>query len=72
MREGEEVRVLVLSTDGGRLSCSLRQVDQETGERLAGDERRDGDGRGRGGGGGGGGGEGGGTEAMPELYSIHR
>ena len=70
VREDDEVRVLVLSVDNGRLSCSLRQVDQETGERREGER---GGGRGGSGGGGGGGGRGGGgSDAMPELYSIHR
>ena len=66
VQEGDEVKVLVLSTDNGRLSCSMRQVDQATGEVVASDRPT--------GGGGGGGGRGGGrdNEPLPELYSIHR
>ena len=59
---GDEVKVVVLSTDNGRLSVSMRQVDQATGE-VVGDSR----------GGGGGGdrrGPQGGGEPLPELYSI--
>ena len=71
VREGDQVKVLVLSTDNGRVSCSMKQVDQETGEVLP-----DGGGGGGGGGGGrhGGGGGGGGYDgsALPELYSCHR
>ena len=36
---GDEVKVIVLSTDNGKISCSMRQVDQETGGMLS-DERR--------------------------------
>ena len=35
---GDEVKVVVLSTDNGRLSVSMRQVDQATGE-VVGDSR---------------------------------
>ena len=70
---GDDVWVKVLSVEagtgsrgGGRVSLSMKAVDQATGE-----EQDDGGG---GGGGyrGGGYGGGGGGEALPELYTIHR
>ena len=64
---GSWVRVKVISVENGRLSMSMRCVDQQTGEEIP-DERGGGDGGGGRGGGGGGGG--GGSDAMPELYSV--
>lgn len=60
---GDEVRVVVLSTENGRLSLSMRQVDQATGD-VVGDSRAGGGGRERGGGGG--------DDPLPELFSVHR
>ena len=34
LKEGDEIKVLVTSTDNQRISCSLRLVDQATGERV--------------------------------------
>ena len=57
---GDEVKVIVLSTDNGRLSVSMRQVDQASGEVVPDSRAGGGDRRGPQGGG----------EALPELYSI--
>jgi len=71
----DEVWVSVLSVEGegraARVSCSMRRVDQQTGEEIE-DERAGG-----GGGGGGGGGreyqrQRGGSDAMPEQFSVHK
>ena len=57
----EPVLVKVIRIEDGKLSCSMKAVDQQTGESLA---DRSGGRRS--------GGERGGSDALPELFSIHR
>ena len=63
VQPGDEVKVVVLATDNGRISVSMRQVDQASGERSARPEPRRSGGGGRG--------TAPGSDALPELFSIH-